>query len=81
MFSINGIEFYQTRYFQDIVEEYKAKSIAEGEASMLKRRLTKRFGLLPLEIETKIANASSIQIENWFDLELVAKTLDDIFRD
>ncbi len=95
MVAIHEVELQQTRFFQEIAEEYEAKGEArgraigkaegkaegktEGEATLLKRRLQRRFGTLPTEIETKISNASIGQIEMWFDRELDAKSLDDVF--
>ncbi len=87
MVAIHEVELQQTRFFQEIAEEYqargraegKAEGKAEGEATLLKRRLFRRFGSLPTEIETKIANASIGQIETWFDRELDATSLDDVF--
>ena len=83
MVAIHEVELQQTRFFQEIAEEYQARGRAEGkaegEATLLKRRLFRRFGSLPTEIETKIANASIGQIETWFDRELDATSLDDVF--
>ncbi len=88
MLGIHEIELQQTRFFQEIAEEYEARGRAEGEARgraegeaiLLKRRLLRRFGALPADIEARIACASVEQIENWFDRELDAKSVDEVFE-
>ena len=47
----------------------------------LQKLLAKRFGVIPVGITEQIANASLLQIEQWFDIAIDAKTLKDVFKD
>ena len=59
--------------------ELKGKQ--EGEALALQKLLAKRFGVIPVEITAKIANASLASIDHWLDRVLDAKQLSDVFVD
>jgi len=51
----------------------------QGEALALQRLLTKRFGVIPAEVQAKITAASTEQVDVWLDKVLDAKSLDDMF--
>ncbi len=51
----------------------------EGEAKLLVRLLTRRFGVLPATVHEKIATADSDTLETWGDLVLDARSLEDVF--
>ena len=59
----------------------KQEGRQEGEALALQKLLAKRFGVIPVGITEQIANASLLQIEQWFDIAIDAKTLKDVFKD
>ena len=61
-------------------QEGEIKGRQEGEALALQKLLAKRFGVIPVEITTQIANASLEQIEQWFDTAIDASFLNDVFR-
>ena len=63
------------------IEEGKQEGKQEGEALALQKLLAKRFGVIPVGITEQIANASLLQIEQWFDIAIDAKTLKDVFKD
>ena len=63
------------------IEEGKQEGRQEGEALALQKLLAKRFGVIPVGITEQIANASLLQIEQWFDIAIDAKTLKDVFKD
>ena len=46
---------------------------------MLLRQLRRRFGDLPAELETRVGNATTDQLDNWSELFVDAKSLDDLF--
>ena len=50
-----------------LVDEWIAQGEAKGEANILMRLLSRRFGKLPDHIKDKISNASSDKIELWAD--------------
>ncbi|QQE07456.1 Rpn family recombination-promoting nuclease/putative transposase [Cupriavidus gilardii] len=53
----------------------------EGEAYVLQKVLTQRFGSLPPDIASRIARANTEQLERWVDRLDSAQCLDDIFSD
>lgn len=55
------------------------QGMQRGEGAMLHRLLTRRFGSLSCAIESRLAHASTEQLEIWGDRVLDAKTLDDVF--
>lgn len=61
--------------------EGKLEGIPEGEAQILRRQLTRRFGPLPEWVETKLTQAPTDQLELWADRILDADTLDAVFHD
>jgi hypothetical protein len=61
----------ETRADQSIFAEGKA----EGEANVLKRQASRRFGELPAWAEQRIAAASSAQLDLWLDGILDAQNL------
>ena len=56
------------------------QGIEKGEALVLQRLLTKRFGTLPSELVATICAASAAQIDVWVDRVLDAGSLDQVFR-
>ena len=55
------------------------KGIEKGEALVLQKLLTKRFGTLPPEVVGQISVASVQQIDTWIDRVLDAESLDSVF--
>ncbi len=53
----------------------------QGMQGMLGRLLQRHFGEIPAIIETRIKNASSEQIDTWFDRAIAAKSLDEVLGD
>ena len=56
------------------------RGIEQGEALVLQKLLTKRFGALPGELVSRISVASAVQIDVWLDRVLDAASLDEVFR-
>ena len=63
------------------IAEGKQEGKQEGEVLALQKLLAKRFGVIPVVITEQIANASLLQIEQWFDTAIDANTLKDVFKD
>lgn len=61
------------------IEKGIERGIEKGEALLLQRQLTRRFGALPNEVIVQIAGATSAQLERWGDRVLDAHTLDEVF--
>lgn len=55
------------------------QGIPEGEAAILRRQLTRRFGPLPDRAEAKLTLASTDQLQHWADRILDAESLDVVF--
>lgn len=54
---------------------------AEGRVAALLRQLRKRFGQLPVELEKRLATASSDQLDRCLDRVLEARSLDEVLAD
>jgi predicted transposase/invertase (TIGR01784 family) len=61
------------------VMEGMEKGRPQGQASLLKRQLKRRFGTLPPAVETKLDQADQAQLEVWGEQLLDAKTLEEVF--
>lgn len=57
----------------------KLEGKLEGEALILQRQLTKRFGILSDSTLTRLHSATSEQLELWADRVLDAPTLQEVF--
>lgn len=58
--------------------DLRAEGRVEGEANVLVRQLTRRFGPLPESTEAAIRAASLEQLELWTDRVLGAVSLDEV---
>ena len=55
------------------------QGLQQGEATVLRRLLTRRFGPLPAWAEERLAQASPQELERWADRVLEAQQLDEVF--
>jgi len=53
----------------------------EGEATLLHRQLTRRFGPLPQWVDARLRRASIEELETWGDRVLDATKLEEMFED
>ena len=60
-------------------DEGKQQGIEQGERTLLRRQLRRRFGLLPPEADERIGRASTRDLESWAENVLDAGTLDEVF--
>ena len=63
------------------VAQGEARGRAEGKAETLLRQLRRRFFALPSEVEARVLNADSGQLDEWLDRILDAKVVTDVFTD
>lgn len=85
----NQMQEYQARYPQEkakmaglterFMEKGRQEGMQKGEASVLIRLLTRRFGPLDSATEQRLQQASSDELECWADNILDARTLDEVF--
>lgn len=66
---------------QEVRQEVWEEALHEGEARLLDRMLSKRFGPLPATISARLAAADIACIERWGERLLSADRLDDVFGD
>ncbi|WP_211218514.1 DUF4351 domain-containing protein, partial [Tepidiphilus margaritifer] len=55
------------------------KGVLQGEALLLQRQLTRRFGPLPEWARQRLHDATSDELETWADRVLDAQRLEDVF--
>ena len=65
--------------FQRAREESMRQGIEQGERTLLRRLLRRRFGLLSPEADERIDRASERDLESWAENVLDAGTLDEVF--
>jgi hypothetical protein len=63
----------------DFAKEHYGKGVREGEATLLIRQLTHRFGELPPEVEQRVRQADDPSLQRWGVRLLDALTLDAVF--
>ena len=61
------------------IQKGMKKGITLGEATLLERQLTRRFGPLPGEVRDRLASATSEQLQTWGDRVLEATSLTEVF--
>ena len=74
-----GLQKGLQKGLQEGLQQGQVKGRQEGEALILERLLTRRFGILPAEIRERLTRASTEQLEAWSLNVLDAKTLDEVF--
>ncbi len=67
------------QWVQEGIEKGIAKGILVGEALLLRRLLTRRFGPVPGWVEAKLAEAEPAQLETWGERVLDAPSLEGVF--
>ncbi len=60
-------------------EHLRAEGRVEGQATMLSKLLTLKFGELPVEYQARLTNASNAELERWAERVLAVATIDDVF--
>ncbi|MBM0107118.1 DUF4351 domain-containing protein [Steroidobacter sp. S1-65] len=66
---------------QEWGEEFKREGLREGEAQLLLRQLRRRFGELPVWVQSRLQQAPSEQLERWGERLLEIDTLEALFED
>jgi len=61
-------------------QEGRVEGLHDGQAALLQRQLTRKFGPLPAEVVQRIESADLKQIETWSLNFVDAHTLDDVFH-
>ena len=71
---------YEQKGLEKGLEQGIERGIEKGEALLLQRQLTRRFGTLPSDVVGQIAGATAAQLEQWGDRVLDAASLEEVFR-
>ena len=71
---------YEQKGIEKGIEQGIERGIEKGEALLLQRQLTRRFGTLPSDVVGQIAGATAAQLEQWGDRVLDAASLEEVFR-
>ncbi len=69
----------EMRYVTSWERKGEKRGFLRGEASVIKRLLTRRFERLPKWVEERLDNASHDELEGWADRVIDAKALEDVF--
>ena len=65
---------------KELLRKGRQEGLREGQAAVLLRQLTRRFGSLGEPLTERVRTASSAELEQWLDNILDARTVDDVFR-
>ncbi|MEI2417572.1 Rpn family recombination-promoting nuclease/putative transposase [Orrella sp. JC864] len=71
---------WSLRWKQQGLEKGLQEGRKEGESLMLRQLLVRRFGALPEQIDQRLAQASTDELEAWALNVLDARTLDEVFQ-
>ena len=81
MLGLKDIELKQTRFYQDVFTEGRQEGRQEGEAALLLKLLTQRFGPVPDALQARIKAADAETLLTWAERILSASCLEEIFDD
>ena len=71
---------YEEKGLEKGLKQGLEQGLRRGEAQLLLRQLTRRFGTLPNEIQQRLDQASTTELEQWADNILDATTLEEVFQ-
>ena len=75
----NRIEAWGRKSLEDGLKEGLEEGIRRGQAQMLRRQLTSRFGALPKDIHLYLDQADTSELEQWAENTLNASALEAVF--
>jgi hypothetical protein len=59
--------------------EWRARGLAEGQATLLRRQLQLRFGVISPPVAARLEQATPAELTRWAERVLTANTIDDVF--
>ncbi len=77
---IEWTEEWKEQGLQQGLQRGLQQGLQQGELLLLKRQLTRRFGALPSWVEAQLAQADRAQLEQWAEMILDARTLEEMFQ-
>ena len=78
MLALTDIDLKQTRFYQDVLAEGIEEGRQEGEAALLLRLITLKFGSPDPLIRHRIETADTETLLRWAERLLTATTLDQV---
>ncbi len=78
MLALTDIDLKQTRFFQEVLAEGRQEGRKQGEAAMLLRLFTLKFGPPAAEVRRQIVTADADTLLRWSERVLTAATLGDV---
>jgi hypothetical protein len=78
--SLQAMDPAKYEFQSEFAKRYLSQGRAEGEARVLSKQLTLKFGALDAATAERLRVASTAEIERWVERILTATTLDDVFR-
>lgn len=73
------VKSWKEDWMERMTTQENEKIMLEGERGLLHRQLTRRFGPLDEQTETRLQQATTADLERWADNILDARTLDEVF--
>jgi len=67
------------QWAEEFIAQGEQKGLLEGEARLLGRQLTRRFGELPAWVKPRLKEATEEQLATWSEAVLDAATLVEVF--
>ena len=78
MLGYNDISLKETRFYQDVYAEGQQEGRQEGEAGLILRQLTRRFGVLGDDTQSRISRLSIGKLEALGEALLDFSTKEDV---
>jgi flagellar biosynthesis/type III secretory pathway protein FliH len=69
-----------SRAHRDGIEKGLEQGRVQGQAELLQRLLTLKFGAVPAEVAARVASATDEEVARWAERVLSAKTLESVFE-
>jgi hypothetical protein len=66
---------------EQLIAQGEAKGLTKGQAHLLRKLLTLKFGEIPSDYRARLANASLVELDVWAERVLSAASLDEVFAD
>ena len=73
------VKTWTEEWKQQGIEQGIERGVPLGEARLLRRLLTRRFGPLPPWVEGRLEQATEAELESWADRVLEFRSLEEVF--
>ena len=73
------VKTWTEEWKQQGIEQGIERGVPLGEARLLRRLLTRRFGSVPPWVEERLEQATETELESWADRVLESRSLEEVF--